>query len=119
MAKDIGMEITLILKEYTSEVESEIEKLSKEIADESIKELKATSPKLTGKYAKGWSKRKQGSGYIIYNKNKPGLTHLLEKGHAKRGGVGRVAGIPHIEPVEAKAMDKFEKGVERIIKESG
>ena len=29
MAKDIGMEIALILKEYTSEVESEIEKLSR------------------------------------------------------------------------------------------
>ena len=47
---------------------------------------------------------------IVYNKNEPHLTHLLERGHAKRNG-GRVAAKVHIEPAAAKAADNFEKTV--------
>jgi hypothetical protein len=54
------------------------------------KELKEKSPKRTGKYAKGWRStvRKEsavGAEVVVHNKIYR-LTHLLEKGHAKRGG---------------------------------
>lgn len=116
--KDLTIELTKALEEYTTEVEEGIKEASKEIADEAVKELRATSPKNTGKYSKGWTKKKEGDGYIIYNKNKPGLTHLLEHGHAKRGG-GRVSGIPHIRPVEQSIIKEFEQTVEQIIRKGG
>ena len=57
----------------------------------------------TGKYAEGWTSRFETERFsaqgIIYNKDVPGLPHLLEHGHAKRGG-GRVPGREHVAPVE-------------------
>ena len=57
--------------------------------------LKERSRKRTGAYAQGWTPDvvvdQHGVTVVVYNKKKPGLAHLLEKGHAKAGG-GRVAG---------------------------
>lgn len=115
---DIGEEITNIIQEYTKDVSRAIEEENEKIADEAVKELRNTKLKRTGQYAKGWTKKKQGNGYVIYNKKKPQLTHLLEHGHAKRGG-GRVSGKPHIRPVEERAIEDLEKNVIRIIKNGG
>jgi len=77
--------------------------------------LRTNSPKRTGDYAKGWSYKVDedvpGSytGHV-YNKTKYQLTHLLEKGHAKRNG-GRVDGIPHIEPAFEQMQADLDKGL--------
>ena len=77
--------------------------------------LRANSPKRTGDYAKGWSYKVDedvpGSytGHV-YNKTHYQLSHLLEKGHAKRNG-GRVAGIPHIEPAFEQMQADLDKGL--------
>lgn len=115
---DIATEITNTIQEYTEDVSRAIEEENKNIANEAVKELRNTSPKKTGQYAKGWTKKKQGNGYVIYNKKKPQLTHLLEHGHAKRGG-GRVSGKPHIRPVEERAIKDLENNVIKIIKNGG
>ena len=118
MGIEIGQladEISKALQEYTREVTEELEKAKQEIAKEGVKELKKTSPKRTGEYRKGWRTKKQGTAQIVYNATKPQLTHLLEKGHAKRGG-GRVPGQPHIAPVEEKMVKEFEERVERAIR---
>lgn len=120
MAQDIGKEIALILKDYTIEVERTLEKEAARIATETAKELRSTSPrsKKNGRhYADGWTKKKTPEGQVVYNKTKPSLTHLLEKGHAKVGG-GRVDGTPHIEPAEKKAIQDFENSVIRGIERS-
>lgn len=118
MAIDVNAlanEIVSTIKEYTDEVIDKVEKAADAIADEGVRELRNTSPKDTGGYAKGWTVKKTQNGKVIYNKNKPQLTHLLEKGYAKVNG-GRVAGVKHIEPVEEKIVNKFVEKVEEAIK---
>lgn len=116
----LGNEIAKILSEYTEDVIEGIDEAGQEVAKEAVKELKAKSPKKTGVYAKGWTKKtekKYGdvSTVIIYNKNKPSLTHLLEHGHAKRGG-GRTKAKSHIRPVEEMVIEEFTTEVEKVVK---
>lgn len=49
----------------------------------------------------------------VYSKNRYQLAHLLEHGHAKRGG-GRVSGKPHIAPAEENGVEMLEN----LIKEA-
>ena len=106
---DISLEIANRLAQYTEDVQEALEVSADEVTEEAVKTLKATSPKRTKKYAKSWIRKKTSNGYVIHNKRYY-LTHLLEKGHAKRGG-GRVAGIKHIEPVELQTIEFFEQKV--------
>lgn len=105
--KDLDIESALgdIFDAYTKTAAEAVEASMQEVAKDAVSKLKATSPKHTGNYAKGWrAKVQKGSTLqktiIIHNANAPQLTHLLEHGHVKRGGKGRVAAIPHISPVE-------------------
>ncbi|MGM9922991.1 MAG: HK97 gp10 family phage protein, partial [Bacillus sp. (in: firmicutes)] len=111
----LAAEITKQLQTYTTEVEKKVKRAENKATTQAVNELKQTSPKNKGGYAGGWAKKKTDEGIVIYNKNKPGLTHLLEKGHAKVSG-GRVEGTPHIRPAEQKAIREFEKAVEKAIK---
>lgn len=108
-------EIANTLKEYTAEVEEGLEKAKEKNAKDGAKKLKVASPKKTGKYAKGWRAKKVGGVWVVHNATDYQLTHLLEKGYAKVGG-GRVAGRPHIAPVEQEIITEFEKEVEKIIR---
>ena len=95
-----------------------------EVSKESVKRLKSQSPKKTGKYAKGWAvkveKGRVSAGAVVYGKKREtyAVAHLLEHGHANRGG-GRTEPIPHIKEVEKWAITetedrilrKLEKGV--------
>ncbi|WP_213997279.1 HK97 gp10 family phage protein [Tepidanaerobacter syntrophicus] len=116
---EVTTEIERALKEYTEDVEQGIEEVIKADVTAAVKELKNTSPKKTGEYAKGWTFKKESTQgevkYTIYNKTKPQLTHLLEFGHAKRAG-GRVAGKPHIAPVEEKLNQQVVQDIEAVIK---
>ena len=113
----LGAEITKLMEEYASEVAADTKAEAKAVAKQAVKELKQTSPEgpgsRKGHYKDGWASKVESEnavsiGIRIYNKKKPGLTHLLEKGHAKRGG-GRVEGIPHIGPAEKQAVKDYER----------
>ena len=86
---------------------------------DTAKEIKATAPKKTGKYAKSWRSRTtketaDGLQVTVYSPSRYMLAHLLEFGHAKRGG-GRVEGIEHIGPAGDKVLGKAEEKLARSI----
>jgi len=109
-------DIQKILKEYAAEVKDNVDSITRQMGQKGAKALRASSKALfggTGKYVSGWTyqteKKRYGNVTTIYNKL-PGLPHLLENGHAKRGG-GRIAGRKHIAPVEAELTRTFEMEV--------
>ncbi|MDD9149257.1 HK97 gp10 family phage protein [Sporolactobacillus sp. CQH2019] len=115
MPINLADEIARALQEYTDDVTVELDDVKDTISKEAVSELRATSPKRTGDYAKGWSRKKTAHGYVVYNRTDYQLTHLLEYGHAKRNG-GRVRAYPHIAPVEQKVIDKFTNATEKAVK---
>ena len=108
-----------ILTDYKSEVKDVARVASEKAAKETQDRLRAvTDPKLTGAYAKGWTITKQGPDtYVVHNKTKYRLTHLLENGHQSANqygdGYGRVNGIKHIEPAEQEGIKVFVEEIER------
>lgn len=99
----VAEQLTDILDEAEKTVEKKSENIYHQAALEAEHVLHAKSPIKSGEYAAGWAVRpwQEGStkGYMVYNRDRYMLTHLLEKGHAKVNG-GRVRAIPHIRPVE-------------------
>lgn len=111
---DWAKELKDIIDTFSEKVENTVKEASKEVAEMAAGELRATSPRRPGKgkhYATGWAVKqsKKGLGKVVYNKDKYQLTHLLEYGHAKRGGNGRVKAIPHIKSVEEKYCKEYVK----------
>ncbi|TQR48523.1 HK97 gp10 family phage protein [Bacillus cereus] len=113
---NLAREITRELQRYENIVEEDLEIAKEEVATNLVDELKQKSPKNTGKYRKGWRKKKDGNAIIVHNALKPQLTHLLEKGHAKANG-GRVPAKVHIAPAEEKAVNEFLERIERAIQQ--
>jgi hypothetical protein len=116
---NLGNEIQRYLQQFAQGVRNEIEVASREEAQALVKDLKASSPKKSGSYRKGWRIKKaagRGVKYIVHNKTDYQLTHLLEHGHAKRGG-GRVESKVHIAPAEEKAVRAFLDRVEGAIRQ--
>ena len=107
------------LDDLAEDTTDTVKKAVQEAADTAVKDLKAASPRHTGKYAKSWTQKKikdTSSGKeIIVHARKYQLTHLLENGHAKRGG-GRVRAIPHIGPAEEMGIRELEERIERALK---
>lgn len=108
------------LSKYSQEVVEKVNVSGKKAGQAAVRQLKKTSPKRDGDYAKGWRlKTIKGVGqtdkYIVHNATDYQLTHLLEKGHAKVNG-GRVEGIPHIAPAEDMVIREFTAQVEEAIR---
>ena len=105
-------EIMESLHEYAELATGSMKKAVRKTATSVKKEISANAPKRTGKYAKSWTtkKTKENSHTLemtVHSKDRYQLAHLLEKGHAKRGG-GRVEGKPHIAPAEKNGAELLE-----------
>jgi bacteriophage HK97-gp10 putative tail-component len=111
---DLHSEILRQLEAYTAEVAEGLKELQTTTAKELVKDLKATSPEDTGSYKKGWRIKRQRKSLIVHNATDYQLTHLLEHGHAKRGG-GRVPAKIHIAPAEEKMIHQYLDDIEGLI----
>ena len=119
----LASEVIKRLNEYQGITDEIVSEAVKEVTKEAVSDLKSSSPKRTGYYAKSWKsgpkKVKKGTAKTVYS-DAPHyrLTHLLENGHASRNG-GRVNAITHIEPAEQNAMEELERKIkEKIERES-
>ena len=117
----LAAEIAKGLADYSQEVVEKVNISSEKVGKAAVKQLKSTSPKKSGKYAKSWTVKTepevgQPDNRIIHVKAPHyRLTHLLEHGHAKKGG-GRVEGKPHIRPAEEMVIQEFMAEVEEAIR---
>ena len=108
------------LQEYADVASTDVKAAVRKAGKNVKAEISANAPKRTGAYAKSWAVKTQKETansleVVVHSKNRYQIAHLLEHGHAKRGG-GRVAGIPHIAPAEEKAVKQLE---EDIVKKLG
>ena len=97
------------LQEYAELADDAMKTAVKKTATTVKKEISANAPMDTGAYGKSWKATKVAENshtlkMTVHSKDHYRLTHLLEKGHAKRGG-GRVAGKPHIAPAEENGAE--------------
>lgn len=111
-----------VLEYYGEELQENIAEAAKTVTKKGVQAVKQSARGLFKKtgagYAEGWTSRYEtgrvSAQGIIYNEDVPGLPHLLENGHAKRGG-GRVPGRAHIKPVEDEIVKEFIKAVTKSV----
>lgn len=118
---DLADAIMENLKDYADLAAEDVKQAVREAGETVKKEISARAPRNTGDYAKSWAvkKTKETSNSLtltVHSRNRYQLAHLLEFGHAKRGG-GRVSGKAHIAPAEEKGIQQLEEEIERRLKD--
>ena len=108
------------LENYAETTTDGVKTAVKKAANTVKKEISATAPVGTGKYSKSWATKTTGESshsleITVHSRNRYQLAHLLEHGHAKRGG-GRVAARPHIAAAEQDGIEELAREIERSIR---
>jgi hypothetical protein len=108
------------LQEYADMATDEMKAAVKKAAKTVKKDIQAGAPVKSGAYSKSWATKTMKDSsvaleVVVHSKNRYQLAHLLEKGHAKRGG-GRVGGRAHIDPAEQHGMEQLEQDIERALR---
>lgn len=108
------------LQEYTDLATEDMKAAVKKAGNEAKKDIQTNAPEDTGAYKKSWAVKttKETSNAMevtVHSRNRYQLAHLLEFGHAKRGG-GRTRAFPHIAPAEQRAAELLEREVEAALK---
>ncbi|MBR0161887.1 MAG: HK97 gp10 family phage protein [Oscillospiraceae bacterium] len=116
----MASEIEKQLDEYRDLTSTQVKKAVKDAGNTVKKQISATAPVKSGRYAKSWRSKTtmETSSKLevtVYSPSRYMLAHLLENGHAKRGG-GRVRAIPHIAPAEEAGEEKLVADIERTLR---
>lgn len=112
------------LKLYSKEIEHGIQKEVNQSMKKLVNATKRDAPVRTGTYRAAISsktvKNEVGAYSKVWYVKAPHyrLAHLLNDGHAKRGG-GRVNGDHHITKNEKIAVNEFQDAVKEVIRKSG
>lgn len=107
------------VREYADTAAEEVKQAVTETGNEVRDEIRQNAPKNTGAYARSWAVKKtretsQSLTVMVHSKTHYQLAHLLEFGHAKRGG-GRVAAQPHIARAEERGIEQLEARIHRAL----
>lgn len=108
------------LQEYADLATENMKAAVKKAGNEAKKDIQTNATEDTGAYKKSWAVKttKETSNAMevtVHSRNRYQLAHLLEFGHAKRGG-GRTRAFPHIAPAEQRAAELLEREVEAALK---
>ena len=121
---DFAVELQHILRSYGTAMNLAVDEAVDSVAKKAKAKLNHTSPKRTGRYAKGWAIKKDKKGsVVVYNKHYQ-LTHLLEKGHRTRYATGKkiygkksiVMAQPHIAPVADMVQEELPAEINEKLK---
>ena len=107
--------------EYNDLAADSVKKAVKKAGTTVRDEIRNTAPERTGRYAKSWTSKTTeetatSMQVTVYSPSRYMLAHLLEHGHAKRGG-GRVRAIPHIAPAQEVGEEQLEQDILSALKE--
>ena len=107
------------LNEYAALATEDMKKAVKAASKTVRKEIQAGAPQKSGAYSKSWAVKTvretaNSLEQTVHSKNRYQLAHLLEHGHAKRGG-GRVSGKAHIAPAEQMGIEQLENAIEKAL----
>lgn len=116
---NLASEVMKSLDEYKDLASDELKKAVKAAGKTVKEEINASAPVRTGKYRKSWTTKvtqetADGIEVTVYSPSRYQIAHLLENGHAKRGG-GRVRAIPHIKPAEEKGEQQLESDLTKAL----
>ncbi|MCD8048329.1 MAG: HK97 gp10 family phage protein [Clostridia bacterium] len=124
MAKTISIDemasaINEGLQEYANLAADDMKDAVRKTAKSVKEEISANAPIKSGAYKKSWAAKETAESaetlsVTVYSKNRYQLAHLLEKGHALRGG-GRTKAFPHIAPAEETGEDMLLKLIEQAL----
>lgn len=107
------------LSKYRDLAADELKEAVKKAGRIAKTDINDSAPVRTGKYAKSWKSKvtaedSQRIQVTVYSPSRYMIAHLLENGHAKRGG-GRVRAIPHIGPAEEHAEEVLLSDIEKAL----
>jgi len=113
------------LQDYVDVTEEACTKGVREVANRCVSELHSAHPSGSGQYGSwdeynaDWAKTRQKSqkgvySEVVHNRKHYQLAHLLENGHALKGG-GRARAFPHIAPVAQQAEDSLLSTIKKHI----
>lgn len=117
---DMDSAIMTELEKYAGIAADDLKDAVKETAKSVRKDIQDSAPVDTGKYKKSWSVKNvhedsESIDLVVHSRNRYQIAHLLEHGHAKRGG-GRVAARPHIASAEQRGNEKLAETIESKLK---
>ena len=121
LAGAIEKELKLQQESSTEAVKKAAYESSREIKDDVKRHAPVGKGPKSGTYAKSWRTKKTEEtltsvSYVVHaGPSGYRLSHLLEFGHAKRGG-GRTTARPHIKDAETRGIRQFEEKIRRNIR---
>ena len=122
----LAKEIQKALEDYRDTTDEACAAGIIQTAEKCVSELQNAAPAGSGKYGswsdynRGWTRtklkanKKGGYSEAVHNAKHYQLAHLLENGHALRGG-GRTRAFPHIAPVAEKAEQTLLENIKNMI----